>query len=207
MRWWDPNTYSATWEDALGILRSPFITVLVREISLKNEAEVLEVGCGSGKFSVAFAMRGDSVTCTDSNADMIKKARQNFPNMKIFYSIAELPFVHNRYTGGTPAMGSGQFDLVFNEGTIEHFLDRSNRISSIQDMMLCAKKDGWVCVNVPFYLVRGKCPEDEHPYRSEEELKEELRKAGLINVKTWGLKVVTEQGSGRQFLVGIGRRP
>ncbi|WP_236738928.1 class I SAM-dependent methyltransferase [Chroogloeocystis siderophila] len=53
---------------------------------LPDEAIILEVGCGSGIATVAFADRGFSMICLEPNPEMCRLAQQNciqYPNVKI----------------------------------------------------------------------------------------------------------------------------
>ena len=80
----------------------------------KNNATMLEVGCGSAFVSLFFAKNGYDVTCLDVNESIINIAKDNFKKEnakgKFVVGTAEkLPFKDN------------SFDVVSSFGLMEHF--------------------------------------------------------------------------------------
>ncbi|HEY4690162.1 MAG TPA: class I SAM-dependent methyltransferase [Anaerolineae bacterium] len=128
-------------------IRSPFIQLMWRYGNLKPGNRVLEAGCASGKFSVCFAMLGCTVTALDFSTAMLENtahlrqtvAREIGPlNMQLIW--ADLENLN---------LEPDQFDLVFNEGVVEHWLDHAERRTVLDNMMRIAKPGGVVAIIIP----------------------------------------------------------
>lgn len=86
------------------------------EILKVKPREILEVGCGSGTFSIFLSHLGCSVTAVDKDEQVIRRAKEASKNMNgnIVFKISdafELPFKDK------------SFDVSFSQGLIEHFSD------------------------------------------------------------------------------------
>jgi 2-polyprenyl-3-methyl-5-hydroxy-6-metoxy-1,4-benzoquinol methylase len=166
---WDPSTYLSSWYDAIFLLNDKnFIINVIKSINLPSDASILEIGCGCGKWSAAFAILGYKVTAIDNNLEMIEQAKKNFPNIKI-------EFVEDDLLNLKSEASKRKYDLVMNEGVIEHFLDRKTRISAIHAMGNCCIPGGYVYIIVPFISDKN----DEHHYTNLKELYNELKEADL----------------------------
>ena len=150
---WNSESYTAQFEHILALCNESWMYPF-KYIS-KPPGKVLEVGCGCGKWSALFALLGFQVTCTDKDPMMLKQVRKNFPNIKMLYKVAELPHVNDQF--------AKQFNVVFNEGTIEHFLDNGERLRAIDDMLKCLLPHGTLILIVPYYRSISP-PTDEFKY-------------------------------------------
>jgi SAM-dependent methyltransferase len=127
--------------------RSPFMQLPVRYAGLTRESRVLEAGCASGKFSVCFAMLGCNVTALDFSAAMLDNA-------------AALKHVVEAETGPLNLalqqgdlenleLESDQFDLVINEGVVEHWLDDTERRKVLANMVRVTRSGGTMAIIIP----------------------------------------------------------
>ena len=115
MRTWNEYYDKFTIEDLLGNLygQKEFVNELA---ALSSTSKVLEVGTGSGTFSIFLSWLGFSVTSIDLDPKVIEQARVNAQkfNAQINFQIGDtfkLPFPDN------------SFDVVFHQGLLEHFSD------------------------------------------------------------------------------------
>jgi len=151
---WIPETYKCSFKNIVGFCTQPGWLYPLKFIEAPP-GKVLEVGCGSGKWSALFALIGFQVTCTDTDPMMLQQVRTNFPNIKMRYKVATLPYISDQF--------AEQFDVVFNEGTIEHFLNNTARLRAIEDMIKCLRPGGVFFLIVPYYP-HSNPPEDEFKY-------------------------------------------
>ena len=175
---------------------SPYIQKIVEYVKLRGNESVLEAGCGSDKFSVTLATFGCEVfalDCSDgmlANVELLKKeAEKYFGKLKlktIFGDITNLPFEN------------GTFDLVVNEGVVEHWLDKNERLHVINEMVRVTKESGYVVIFVPNgkHLLHRWWELTKYPgYVSAppmtlydtKKLRKELEIAGLKDIKTDGI--------------------
>ncbi len=110
----------------------PFIHVMEKFMPKTESRMVLEAGCGSGTFAVYMAQKwGSRCVCLDFVNECLVLAKKKFKAAGvegdfIQADMQRLPFKE------------GAFDMVFNQGTVEHFalpgrqlvLDEMSRVSS-----------------------------------------------------------------------------
>lgn len=181
-------------------IKSEFIRKIVYSVPITGEEKILEAGCGSGKFSIVLAILGCEVTAMDYSAKIVK-------NVEGFVKIAETYFGKLRVNveqGNIEAMKyeDNCFDVVFNVGVVEHWLDDSERIAVIREMVRVVRPRGEVVIMVP----NGKHPFhnwwvfSKYPgYTSAppmfnyntDLLKRDMEKAGLKDIQTDGLDAYT----------------
>jgi SAM-dependent methyltransferase len=128
-------------------IRSPFIQDILRYANLKRNAKVLEVGCGSGKFSFCFALLGCDVTALDFSTTILQNVAASREKLEQETGRLSLTLHHGDLE--KLDLPSESFDLVFNEGVIEHWLDHSDRRAVIAQMVRVARPGGTVAVIVP----------------------------------------------------------
>lgn len=126
-----------------------WIKKLKKNLNDSSYARVLEAGCGTGKISIKLAREtGCRVFLLDYSQDALKSAREILQELQkrdrkeyrayfIQGDIKHLPFLD--YT----------FELVFNEGVIEHWRDDFERWSVIKEMARVTKRNGKVLTWVP----------------------------------------------------------
>ncbi len=101
----------------------------------KKGCKILEVGAGTGKYSIALAKLGYDVTAVDltpHNIEILKKNSKNIKNLQIFVGDAlNLPFDDN------------QFDIVLNLGPMYHLYTNDNKSQAINETIRVCKNDGF----------------------------------------------------------------
>ena len=174
---------------------SPYIQLLLRYAALPPDSLILEPGCGSGKFSLALASLGHRVVALDYVAEVLHGLRATeqrlvgqWPGQLRGHcqgSLESLPFPDDT------------FNLVVNEGVVEHWLDDATRLAVLRQIVRVTQPGGVVAVLVPngmHPLIRvwearleGFQTAPPMTYYSAERLGQELTQAGLRDVYTDGI--------------------
>jgi SAM-dependent methyltransferase len=174
---------------------SPYIQTIVQYAQLKSNSLILEPGCGSGKFSLALASCGHRVIALDYVDKILTDIRQTefrlddtWPGRIWHYtqgSLERLPFQDDT------------FDLILNEGVVEHWLDDAERLFVLSEMARVTKPGGVVAVFVPngahplidSWDNRLEAIQNTPPmtYYDTSRLGRELQAAGLGDIKTEGI--------------------
>jgi len=128
-------------EPANKTLRSEFIRLLNSYFLLRN-AKVLEVGTGTGSFSLEIAMREAKVTGIDIEESSIRLAKRISQDFGI---TNDLEFSIGDEFNLTKE-GFKNFDIVFNMGVLEHFEDKLI-VKMLEEMGQAGK---FVVVGVPW---------------------------------------------------------
>ncbi|MGB4434775.1 MAG: methyltransferase domain-containing protein, partial [Defluviitoga tunisiensis] len=122
-------------------LRSEFVSLLNNFFLLRN-ARVLEVGTGTGSFSIELALREAQVTGIDIEESSIKLAKR----LADEFQIVPAPNFLLGNGFNLEKAGFKNFDIVFNMGVIEHFEDEL-LIKMLDEM---GKSGKFVVVGVPW---------------------------------------------------------
>lgn len=174
---------------------SPYIQLILRYTTLPSDSLILEAGCGSGKFSLALASLGHHVVAFDYVATVLQDVRATeqrlagqWPGQLQGYcqgSLEWLPFADDT------------FNLVVNEGVVEHWLDEAARVAVLREMARVTRPGGAVAVLVPngvhplirVWETRWRASRRPPPmtHYSAERLGVELAQAGLCDVYTDGI--------------------
>lgn len=101
-------------------------------------ASVMEAGCGAGRFARWFEARGAEVTLFDMSPSALGLSRElvEDPAGSVQGDLRSTPFP------------DGAFDVVFNEGVIEHF-DGDERQGVVDEMVRVTAPGGRIAVIVP----------------------------------------------------------
>lgn len=127
--------------------RSPFVQMPLRYARVGVGSRVLEAGCATGKFSVCFAMLGGSVTAMDFSPVMLKNANDLCRAAEREVGALDITFVEQDLENLT--LEPNQFDLVLNEGVVEHWLNITQRREVLTNMARVTKPGGAVAIIVP----------------------------------------------------------
>ncbi|HPS23938.1 MAG TPA: class I SAM-dependent methyltransferase [Methanoregulaceae archaeon] len=171
--------------------------------SLPEGSTVLEAGCGTGQTLARLSSRHETVGLDISRA-ALNLARSNCKN-PVHGSIFEIPFRDN------------MFDLVYNSGVIEHFVDPTN-VNAIREMARVTKPSGRVIIIVPntlcLWYKTGKSiavmmKNFEFGYEEDytpERLKNATMRAGLVVEQMFGLQVLPPLATNDREVLPIGLR-
>ena len=89
------------------------ISYLISRFEIKENSQLLDLGCGSGDFSVEFSNRNINVTCADIDSAYINKTY----NLKC----DSFDFENDKYP-----YPDNYFDYIFTKSVIEHIHDPDN---------------------------------------------------------------------------------
>ena len=176
----------------------------------------LELGCGSGKFSLGYALKGTDSWMVDIDPEVLEYARRL---RNALNALKKFPLPTTIKGGSIFAMHllklpKEGFDLVFNEGFVDHFTDQEIRQKCVDEMARVSKN--FVVVMGANGLNPREVQEDKDmtftymgmpPKRKSlvpGELEMLLKKAGLEKIKVEPLYPGKTEDS--PILVGWGRK-
>lgn len=176
---------------------SKYIKLMVNYSGIKKGDRVLEAGCGSGKLSVVMATLGYKVTALDFSERMLKNVWALKQEAQKYFGRLDLECVRGDL--GNLKLPT-TYDLVFNEGVVEHWLNKEDRAQVIKEMVKVTKTGGRVAVFVPnggnplhFWWVvsrySGYTSAPKMTRYNTNILKKEMEEAGLKDLYTDGLDV------------------
>lgn len=133
------------WEKVFRKVTSEVYFNLINEYCKPLEGKrVIELGCGSGLISAKLAEFGADVTLVDSSEEALKLSEKNFHTIGVKGKF----LCRNVLDLDSDSKFTNQFDIVFSEGLVEHFLDdERKRIFEIHSRLV--KEDGFVFIAVP----------------------------------------------------------
>lgn len=193
-----PHSYEIKGVDKqffLDLQGSKYVKMLLNYSGIEPGADILEAGCGSGKFSVTLATLGYRVVAMDYADSILENVSDLKKQAERYFGEIDLRLVKDDLRN---LKTKNSFDLIFNEGVVEHWLDKEERLNIIKQMKKVAKKGGTVAIFVP----NGKNP--LHPWwewskfpgylsappmtiYGVEKLKKEMEESGLKDLITDGL--------------------
>lgn len=110
----------------------------------KDKAAILEIGCGSGKLSLAYALKGCQVSAIDIDpscvdyANRLQGALVLLKKQVLLADIREGDMHHLRFPDNS-------FDFAFSEGTHQHWPDEERRQGSINEAVRVLRHGGTLC--------------------------------------------------------------
>lgn len=150
------------------------LIVQIRRIA-KPSASILESGCGSGLTSILLASIGYRITAIDANLELVNRLKRYetaFPNT----SFRQMDMFWMDFS-------DRQFDLVFSQGTLEHYSDE-DIVRALHEQKRVAQI---VVIDVP--NARGKVGD----YGDERTIK---RSEWEQLIHSAGLKIIAESARG-----------
>lgn len=115
----------------------------------KRGQSVFEVGCGGGKHLAFFAMNGWRCTGLDCSKNVLERADNYFSKIsKKCNKELNVDLICNDFLN-YDLSAKNKFDIVFNVGVIEHFLNREDRLLFLKKKFQLVKKGGYLISIVP----------------------------------------------------------
>lgn len=158
---------------------------------LSPDAKIIEIGAGTGRYSLALAEMGYNVTAVElvpHNIEIMKKKVKSYHNIKIYEGNA----------CNLSMFESGTYDIVLLLGPMYHLFTNEDKYLALCEAIRVAKTDGVIyasyCNNdtsiykffykkrILEYLDKGLIQEDYHTISSPEEIFELYRKSDIDNL-------------------------
>ena len=172
------------------IFSNAFVKAILSASKIKT-GKIFEPGSGGGMACAKFAQKGFEITSMDLSENALRKGKQlfNFLSLDGKFTIGDLFHM---------PIKDEQFDIVFNQGVMEHFrLADMNASSGVEEMMRVLKKNGTLVILVPAYfsplyfiysffklfnLIEKYWPYTDQDFLHKHELYEMMEKAGCKNI-------------------------
>lgn len=137
---------------------------LISRLPITNNNEMLlDVGCGSGAFSLGASKRGYTTVGLSWDKENQKKAKDRAAILKIHN--VDFPICDVRKLNEQKNF-INKFDVVINFENIEHILDDKKLIT---DMANCLKPGGRLLLTTPYFHFKAMTAGDNGPYSSIED--------------------------------------
>ena len=131
---------------------------ILSKIAIKPGCRCFEVGCGGGIHLVRLALNGYSVSGIDCSPDVVVRAKNFIEQVALFdKKVKSISILVGDFLSDDYYKIEGKYNLVFDFGVVEHFLDRKDRLEFFQRKAKLAKENGYVVSVVPSGI---------HPYRT-----------------------------------------
>ena len=194
--------WDKVWLDKNNLIEWDYLSQVVLDVLLEESPEkkqtIIEVGSGSGRISHKLGQLGAKVTLLDISNQAIQEGKQLFqhtqtPCKLVRGSLFQIPLHESSY------------DVVWNSGVIEHYLNDELRLS-IKEMARVSREKGIVIVIVPYAgsilhtlgkTVIEKCV--EYPYGGEYPIK-----SLQPEMKDISCELVKEEYSAGFFVLFVG---
>lgn len=195
------------------LLKSRTGKMIIKDCGLQPGENVLEVGCGGGRWLVPLSYMGCFVTGLDCSKEVLQrvsgyiKRAENIVGKKLSINLIEEDICNLKNAV------KEQFDTIFSAGVMEHFLPEQERKIAYKNQINLLRKGGRFCVIVPNgdHWQRSKketklpgyhVPEIDY---TEKQIKKELESLGIENIKiiTYRTAILYESNSFLKLLQGI----
>ncbi len=187
----------------LRAVQSPVVKFIRQSCSIRGNEEVLEAGCGSGLFGLALATLGCMVTAVDLSDQMVTNVQDAATMMA--NAGYRIQVTANQQDITALALGDNTFDVAFNEGVIEHWVRREERIQVLREMVRVVKPGGRVVVCIPnnahpwypwWHLLQRTVRSRQLIFRPGGALEEAVISAGMLaaDLKDAGLGEIATDG-------------
>lgn len=120
---------------------------LHRLLDIKAGETFFEFGCGGGQHLIPLALQGHSVTGIDASNDVLQRCQSYVAQVeKLTERRLPITLVHGDFLEYETKQ---QYDVVFNFGVIEHFLDDTERLAAVRKMVQLTRPGGHIVSVVP----------------------------------------------------------
>ena len=112
----------------------------IKNATSKMDADtsILEVGCGTARFSLFLAQKGFKVVAIDPSEDMLKIAKEKCENLKnVEFSLME---------GAKLDFSNNSFDFIFAVRVLNQTVSETYALNTIKEMIRVSKNNGTILV-------------------------------------------------------------
>tara|TARA_Y100000748_G_scaffold286137_1_gene269203 strand:+ start:721 stop:1410 length:690 start_codon:yes stop_codon:yes gene_type:complete len=185
------SLFSKIEEFAINTYFSDAFTKIILSVSKIKTGKIFEPGSGGGMACAKFAEKGFEITSMDLSYNALQKGISLFKSLSLNakFTLGDLFHI---------PIQDEQFDLVFNQGVMEHFrLAKMDASLGVKEMMRVLKKNGTLVILVPAYfsplyfiysffkifkLVDKYWPYTDQDFLHKHELREMMENAGCKNI-------------------------
>ena len=140
------SIFSKIEEFAINTYFSDAFTKAILSAAGIKTGHIFEPGSGGGMACAKFAKKGFDITSMDLSQNALKKGIDLFKSLSLNAKFTLGDLFHM-------PIKDEQFDIVFNQGVMEHFrLAKMDASTGVKEMMRVLKKDGTLVVLVPAYF-------------------------------------------------------
>ena len=185
------SIFSRLEEFVINAYFSNVFTKAILSVSNTKKGKIFEPGSGGGMTSIKFAKEGFDVTCMDLSENALQKTKSLFKHMALEAKLTLGDLFH------TPIKNE-QFDIVFNQGVMEHFrLANLDPSDGVKEMLRVLQPNGTLVILVPAYfsplffvyqffktfnLLEKYWPYTDQDFLHKDELFDMMEKAGCENI-------------------------
>ena len=185
------SLFSKIEEFAINTYFSNAFTKVILSAAKIKTGNIFEPGSGGGMACAKFAQKGFDITSMDLSQNALKKGIDLFKSLSLNAKFTLGDLFHM-------PIKDEQFDIVFNQGVMEHFrLAKMDASAGVREMMRVLKKDGTLVVLVPAYfsplffvyrlfkvlnLIDKHWPYTDQDFLHKNELYEMMENAGCKNI-------------------------
>jgi len=137
------RTYKKIAEDVEERRQTPWTDVVDFEKTLPRGGTILELGCGSGRNAVHFAMAGHRVLAVDFARGMLGRAALRVKEKNV---AASVDLIQADVTA--PSVKSSSVDVCLYIAALHHLPTRHQRILSLEQVRRCLKPEGKAFISV-----------------------------------------------------------
>tara|TARA_B110000014_G_C20125156_1_gene598675 strand:+ start:4425 stop:5087 length:663 start_codon:yes stop_codon:yes gene_type:complete len=187
-----PTLFSKIEEFAINTYFSSAFTKAILTAAKIKKGKIFEPGSGGGMACAQLAKKGFEITSMDLSENALRKGKSLFKSLSLDGKFTMGDLFHMPFR-------NEQFDIVFNQGVMEHFrLAKMDASVGVKEMMRVVKKNGTLVILVPAYfsplyfvyklfkslnLIEKHWPYTDQDFLHKHELYEMMEKAGCKNIK------------------------
>lgn len=143
-----PSSYLVTDPRQIRKTRNhPIVRFILHTCRLSGRERILEAGCGGGLYGLTLATFGCDCVELDFSEQMLKNVEITREEYQTEYGPLKVSTLRGDITDLRNLQGA--FDVVFNEGVIEHWVDVLQRKQVLGEMVRAARPGGFVVVCIP----------------------------------------------------------